>query len=77
MFEAIAAFLVILSVGILCRSRSGCLSIMEIVPWWRGALTHGRGTGRLFGNGMRPVNSGSSADAFAFCARFRIASAAR
>src|SRR4051812_4337197 len=46
--------------------------------------SHGRGIGRLLGNGtglvtngIGPVTNGSPAAAVAFCARFRIASAAR
>jgi hypothetical protein len=45
----------------------------------RASLSHGRGIGRLFGNGICPVIGGSSvpADACAYCARLRIAAAAR
>ena len=59
--------------------EAGTRRVRKPNPHQRASQSHGRGIGRLFGSGMRPVTSGcgSSADALVFCARFRIASAAR
>src|SRR3954467_5342329 len=58
MFEAAAAFLVILSVGILVAHA------LDAFRSWKYLSGYGRGSGRCFGSGMRSVTSGgSSADA--------------
>jgi len=77
MFEAITAFFILLSVGIfIAHAFDADLTVEDHSAV---SLRGHRGIGRLFGNGICPVIGGSPvlADASAYDARLRIASAAR